>query len=204
MRPDDPFDDAVAARAVIAPDGTLTRWSEGARRLLGHTAEEVVGRPAAELLARGGPPRLPADRWSGTLALRRRDGGTVTVWVLAHHRQRDRGPGEWLAVTPLAAAEHDLPDDPLVRAAVFQSPCATMVFDEALRLRGVNDAMARLLELPADQLRGLRPTDVGGRPQHIELERHLDQVLRTGRPYEMQTYVKATGESRAHPWMARL
>ncbi|MBT3150320.1 SpoIIE family protein phosphatase [Streptomyces sp. CHD11] len=205
MRPDDPFDDAVAARAVIAPDGTLTRWSEGARLLLGHTAEEVVGRPAAGLLARGGPPRLPADRWSGTLALRRRDGGTVTVWVLAHHRQPDSGgPGEWLAVTPLEVPAHDLPDDPLVRAAAFQSPCATMVFDEALRLHGVNDAMAHLLELPADQLRGLRPTDVGGRPQHSELERHLDQVLRTGRPYEMQTYMKATGESRAHAWLARL
>ncbi|MEV7789611.1 SpoIIE family protein phosphatase [Streptomyces sp. NPDC088106] len=205
MRPDDPFDDAVTARAVIAPDGTLTRWSEGARLLLGHTAEEVVGRPAADLLARGGPPRLPADRWSGTLTLRRRDGGIVTVWVLAHHRQPEGGrPGDWLAVTPLDTSAHDLPDDPLVRAAVFQSPCATMVFDEALRLRGVNDAMAHLLELPADQLRGLRPTDVGGRPQHSELERHLHQVLSTGRPYEMQTYMKATGESRAHAWLARL
>ncbi|MCO6752730.1 PAS sensor protein, partial [Streptomyces sp. IpFD-1.1] len=81
--------------------------------------------------------------WSGTLVLRHRDGGTVSVWVLAHHRQpAGDGPGEWLAVTPLEATDHELPDDPLVRKAVFQSPCATMVFDQALRLRGVNDAMA--------------------------------------------------------------
>src|SRR5690349_12857014 len=171
MRPDDPFDDAVTARAVIAADGTLARWSEGARLLLGHRSEEVVGRPAAELLAdSAGPLPLPADRWSGTLVLRHRDGGTVSVWVLAHHRQPSGdGPGEWLAVTPLEATDYDLPDDPLVRKAVFQSPCATMVFDHELRLRGVNDAMARLLGLPADHLRGLRPTDIGGRPQHSEL-----------------------------------
>ena len=139
MRPDDPFDDAVTARAVIAADGTLTRWSEGARLLLGHTAEEVVGRPAVELLADpAGVPRPPVDaRWSGSLSLRHRGGGTVTVWVLAHQRQpADGGPGDWLAVAPLKVTEHALPDDPLVRRAVFQSPCATMVFDDRLRLRG--------------------------------------------------------------------
>ncbi|MFF5159431.1 SpoIIE family protein phosphatase [Streptomyces sp. NPDC000348] len=206
MRPDDPFDDAVTARAVIAADGTLARWSEGARLLLGHTAEEVVGRPAADLLAGGpNPSLLPATRWSGTLALRHRDGGTVTVWVLAHHRQPAGGaPGDWLAVTPLDTTDQELPDDPLVRTAVFQSPCATMVFDEGLRLRGINDAMAHLLGLPAPHLRGLRPTDIGGRPQHAELERQLRQVLSTGRPQDMQTHMKATAESHAHAWLARL
>ncbi|MER6748564.1 SpoIIE family protein phosphatase [Streptomyces fungicidicus] len=206
MRPDDPFDDAVTARAVIAADGTLTRWSEGACLLLGYTAGEVVGRPAARLLAGGGgAPPTAAVRWSGTLALRHRDGGTVTVWVLAHRRQpADGGAGDWLAVSPLEASDHELPEDPLVRAAVFQSPCATMVFDQELRLRGVNDAMALLLGLPAPQLRGLRPTDVGGRPQHSELERQLRHVLRSGRPHDMQTYMKATGESSAHAWLARL
>ncbi|MFI1960307.1 SpoIIE family protein phosphatase [Streptomyces althioticus] len=206
MRPDDPFDDAVTARAVIAADGTLTQWSEGARLLLGHRPEEVVGHPAAELLADSeGPLPLPEDRWSGTLVLRHRDGGRVSVWVLAHHRQPSGdGPGEWLAVTPLEATDYDLPDDPLVRKAVFQSPCATMVFDQALRLRGVNDAMARLLGLPADHLRGLRPTDIGGCPQHGELERQLRHVLHTGRPHDMQTRMKARAESHAHAWLARL
>ncbi|MFE9774714.1 SpoIIE family protein phosphatase [Streptomyces sp. NPDC005931] len=207
MRPDDPFDDVVTARAVIDADGTLTHWNEGARLLLGHSPEEVVGRPAAELLADGpAPPRPRTDaRWSGTLALRHRDGGTVTVWVLAHHRDpADGGTGDWLAVTPLRTADGDLVEDPLVRTAMSQSPCATMVFDQELRLRGINEAMADLLGLPADHVRGLRPTDVGGRPQYYELEQHLRQVLRTGRGHDMQTYMKATGESRAHAWLARL
>ena len=62
MRPDDPFDDAVTARAVIAADGTLARWSEGARLLLGYPAEEVVGHPVAELLAERAVPPRPRRR----------------------------------------------------------------------------------------------------------------------------------------------
>ncbi|MGW3990472.1 SpoIIE family protein phosphatase [Streptomyces sp. NPDC004830] len=209
MSPDDPFDDGVTARAVIAVDGTLTEWSEGARRLLGHTAEEVVGRPATELLADGAePPRVEdGHRWSGTLALRHRDGRAVPVWVLAHRRPPD-GPEttDWLAVAPPRGPRHGLPDDdPLVRGALRQSPCATMIYDEELRLRGVNDAMADLVGLPAERLLGLRPTDIGSRPQNRELEERLRQVLSTGRRQDMQTYMKAGGETRGpHAWLARM
>ncbi|MGV9500235.1 SpoIIE family protein phosphatase [Streptomyces sp. NPDC003642] len=208
MSPDEPFDDGVAARAVIAADGTLTEWSEGARRLLGHTADEVVGRPAAGLLADGAdPPPTPVDaRWSGTLSLRHRDGRTVPVWVLAHRRPPD-GPDttDWLAVAPPAMPDRDVPDDPLLRAALTQSPCAMMIFDEQLRLHGVNDAMADLLGLPAGRLRGLRPTDIGSRQQNRDLEEHLRRVLGTGRRQDMQTYMKATGEDRGpHAWLARM
>ncbi|CAM5309270.1 hypothetical protein SPURM210S_05241 [Streptomyces purpurascens] len=207
MSPDEPFDDDRAARAVIAADGVLTEWSEGASRLLGHTAAEVVGRPAAELLADDADtPPAPRDaRWSGMLALRHRDGRTVSVWVLAHRRPPEGETAEWFAVSPPEAAGADLSDDPLVRAALTQSPCATMIFDEGLRLRGVNDAMADLLGMPADRLRGLRPTDIGSRPQNTELEENLRRVLSTGRRHDMQTYMKASGETRgAHAWLARI
>ncbi|WP_406723775.1 SpoIIE family protein phosphatase [Streptomyces sp. GD-15H] len=207
MRPDDPFDDPVTARVVVAADGTLVGWNEGARLLLGHSAEEVVGRPAADLLAAGAAPSRPPSgtRWSGTLVLRHRDGGTVTVWVLAHRvRRKDGGTGDWLAVTPLRYGDTDPADDPLLRAAMFQSPCATAVFDRDLRLRGVNDAMAALLGLPARQLRGLRPTELGGQSRHFELERHMRQVLRSGRGHDMQTHVRGAGVGRAQAWLARI
>ncbi|WP_030247677.1 MULTISPECIES: SpoIIE family protein phosphatase [unclassified Streptomyces] len=208
MTPDEPFDDGVAARAVIAADGTLTGWNEGARRLLGHTAADVVGRPAAELLADSqGPPPVPIDgRWSGVIALRHRDGHTVSAWVLAHRRPPDGAETvEWVAVSPPDATDAELPDDPLVRAAVTQSPCATMIFDDRLRLRGVNNAMADLLGLPADRLRGLKPTEIGSRPQNREFEENLRRVLSTGRRQDMQAYMKASGESRgAHAWLARI
>ncbi|GAA4324616.1 SpoIIE family protein phosphatase [Streptomyces venetus] len=208
MSPDEPFDEGVAARAVIAADGTLTGWSEGARRLLGHAADEVVGRPATDLLADGAiPPPVPEQgRWSGELTLRHRDGHTVSAWVLAHRRPPE-GPEavEWVAVSPPEAAEAELPDDPLVRASLTQSPCATMIFDERLRLRGVNDAMADLLGMPADRLRGLTPTEIGSRPQNREFEENLRRVLSTGRRQDMQVYMKASGETRgAHAWLARI
>ncbi|MFD8199184.1 SpoIIE family protein phosphatase [Streptomyces sp. NPDC003470] len=207
MSPVNPHDDAAAARVVVDDSGTLREWSEGARLLLGHPAADVVGRPAAELLADGtdGPALEPgAERWNGTLALRHRDGHTVTVWVLARHRpSEDDGPGTWLAVTPLVDGPEQ-PDDPLVRAALTQSPCAMMIFDDLLRIRGLNDAMARLFELPPDRLRGLRATDLGGRPQAAELEEHMRHALATGQGHDMHTYLKAPGESRAHAWLARI
>ncbi|MGW0867220.1 SpoIIE family protein phosphatase [Streptomyces sp. NPDC002611] len=207
MTPDEPLDEGVAARVVIAADGTLTGWNEGARRLLGHTSADVVGRPAAELLADDAtaPPAPHDARWSGMLALRHRDGRTVSVWVLAHRRPPEGEAAEWFAVSPPEADDLGPEDDPLVRAALTQSPCATMIFDEGLRLRGVNEAMADLLGMPADRLRGLRPTDIGSRPQNTELEENLRRVLSTGHRQDMQTYMKASGESRgAHAWLARI
>ncbi|GAB2783102.1 SpoIIE family protein phosphatase [Streptomyces chlorus] len=207
MRADDPFDDPVTARAVIAADGTVTRWNEGAQRLLGHRAEDVVGRPAARLLADGAQaPRPPGEtRWSGTLALRHRDGCTVTVWLLAHRgRPEDGEADDWLAVAPLRSGDTDPAGDPLLWAAMLQSPCATVVFGKDLRLHGANDAMAELLGLPATHLRGLQPGDIGGRPRDRELEQHMRQVLRTGRGHDVQTCLRVRGESREDAWLARI
>ncbi|MFJ7240719.1 SpoIIE family protein phosphatase [Streptomyces olivaceus] len=204
MSPVNPFDDAATARVVVDDSGALREWNEGARLLLGHLAGEVVGRPAADLLdgRHDGPPTTENGRWHGTLALRHRDGHTVSVWVLAHHRAAaDGAPGSWLAVAPPAPAAAPQ-DDPLIRAALTQSPCAVMVFDDRLLLRGVNDAMARLLGLPRDRLHGLRATDINSRPQNVELERLLRRVLATGRQQDLRSHLKAEGEERAHAWVA--
>ncbi|MGW4081212.1 SpoIIE family protein phosphatase [Streptomyces asiaticus] len=50
-RPGPPPGAPGLATATVDDHGVLTGWSEGARRLLGYRAEEVVGRPAAELRA---------------------------------------------------------------------------------------------------------------------------------------------------------
>ncbi|NUU25109.1 MAG: PAS domain-containing protein, partial [Streptomycetaceae bacterium] len=36
--------------AFCGPDGTVTGWAEGARRLLGYAPADIVGRPVAEML----------------------------------------------------------------------------------------------------------------------------------------------------------
>ena len=51
----------VYATATTDASGMVTGWSEGARRLTGRTAEEVVGRAARELLAEDPPVRSAVD-----------------------------------------------------------------------------------------------------------------------------------------------
>ncbi|MFE1207457.1 PAS domain S-box protein, partial [Streptomyces sp. NPDC058762] len=45
-----------SATVIVDARGLVTGWSDGARRLTGYTAEEVVGRPARDLLCPGRPP----------------------------------------------------------------------------------------------------------------------------------------------------
>ncbi|MER6985132.1 PAS domain S-box protein, partial [Streptomyces carpinensis] len=66
----------VSATAVVDAHGIVTGWSEGARRLTGYPAEEVVGRPVRALLAVE-PPAGAATALSGSAVLRHRDGSTV-------------------------------------------------------------------------------------------------------------------------------
>src|SRR3954452_691786 len=142
-RPEDPVDESATARATVDPHGIVTGWSEGARRLLGHRSTEVIGRPAAPLLA-GEPPSealrslhtLP--RWNGAATLLHRDAHHLTVNLLPPRRQppsehdvRD----ECLLVSPLARPSSPLQDDPLLRWAFTQSPATSALYDTGLRLR---------------------------------------------------------------------
>ncbi|WP_406463638.1 SpoIIE family protein phosphatase [Streptomyces sp. NBC_01622] len=207
MSPVYPFDDAATARVVIDDAGTLVKWNEGAQRLLGHTAGEVVGRPAVRLLA-GGTGALPVPtsaRWDGTVTLWHRDGRAVPVWLLAHHRRpRDGGTGDWLVVTPLEGGGPRADEDHLATAALTQSPCAIAVYDEHLRLSRVNDAMAEVIGLPEERIQGLRITEIGGKTQSAELEQYMLRVLTSGTAQDFQIYMRTGGEDAAHSWLARM
>ncbi|MEU6372385.1 SpoIIE family protein phosphatase [Streptomyces sp. NPDC046909] len=208
MSPDYPFDDAATARAVIDDHGTVREWNRGAERLLGRPAADVVGRPAANLLVGQEPAAVFAPdgpRWDGVVTLRHHDGSALSVWLLAHHRRSQDGtPGDWLVVTPLEGGGPRSPEDPLATAALVQSPCAVAVYDERLRLSRINDAMGEVIGLPEERIRGLRLSEIGGRPQSAELEGHLLRVLASGRAEDIQTYTRTGGEDRAHAWLARM
>ncbi|MFF4803043.1 SpoIIE family protein phosphatase [Streptomyces sp. NPDC001351] len=205
MSPEYPFDETATARAVIDESGTLLEWNPGAERLLGWPVTEVVGRPGGNLLIDRDVLAPAGTRWDGTVQLRHRDGREVSVWLLAHHRpSQSDTPGRWLLFSPLDGDAPHSPDDPLAQAALTQSPCAVAVYDERLRLRRVNDAMAEVIGLPEERVRGLRLAEIGGKPQSEELEAHMVQVLTTGRPLDVQTYMRSGGEDRAHAWLARM
>ncbi|MEV0225671.1 SpoIIE family protein phosphatase [Streptomyces sp. NPDC050704] len=203
-----PFDETATARAVIDGDGVLVEWSEGARRLLGHASADVVGRPAADLLAPDAEfvrPSSADNRWSGGLALLHRDGRTLDVWLLAHRRRPELGDrSDWLVVSALESEDRRAPDDPLNTALLEQSPCATAVYDERLRLHRINAVMADEVSLPQERIRGLRVPEIGGRPQSAELEKHLLRVLLSGRREDVETYGRAGSDDRAQAWLARI
>ncbi|MFJ4516075.1 SpoIIE family protein phosphatase [Streptomyces sp. NPDC088816] len=204
MSPVYPFDDAATARAVVDEHGVLVEWNEGARRLLGWAPEEVLGERAANLLADGPLGHLPDEpRWNGTLTVRHRDGRALPVWVLAHHRRPEDG-GNWLLVTPLEGGGPPDPDDPLARAELIQSPCAVAIYDERLRLHGMNAAMADVVGIPADRLRGLRLSEIGGRRQSEDFEWHMHRVIATGQGNDVRTYVPIGGDGQVSAWLARM
>ncbi|WP_128374595.1 SpoIIE family protein phosphatase [Streptomyces cavernae] len=193
--------EAATARAVVSGDGRVLEWNEGARRLLGYTPRQVVGRPAARLLA-GTKGFVPdASPWGGTVLLRHRDGRDVSVWVLVHRRPDE---GDWLIVTPLEDPGPLVPGDVLTTAAMEESPCSLVVYDERLRLRWVNRAMAGTIGLPEERIRGLRLSEIGGKPQSAELERYVRQVLDTGKRLDIETFLRTGGEQREHDWSARI
>ncbi|PNG92942.1 SpoIIE family protein phosphatase [Streptomyces malaysiensis] len=204
------FDEVDTARATVGEDGTLTSWNEGARRLLGYRPAEVVGRPAAELLADPGRTwaaeahhaRTRLTRWHGTVPLRHRDGHEVPVPLLAHRR---RPEGDWLLVSAVPRAERppDSWNDALMRWAYTQSPCPMAIYDTDLRLRTVNAQMADVIGLPEAEIRGLRLSEVGGRLRSERLEAVMHQVLTTGEPREVETYPRTGGEGEEHAWSAR-
>ncbi|MEV5169517.1 SpoIIE family protein phosphatase [Streptomyces flaveolus] len=55
-----PLDLSKAAAAVLDAEGRVSGWGSSAQRLLGHSPEDVLGQPAARLLAATSGQRLPA------------------------------------------------------------------------------------------------------------------------------------------------
>ncbi len=206
--PHGPFGEEASARVRVDGYGAVTEWNAGATRLLGYAAEEVVGRPAAELLAGAqdaAPPAAGDVRWNGTAVLRHRDGRPVKVRLLAHAVDPDKTPdGGWLLVSALPQPGPEVGQDDVARWGFTRSPCPVAVYDTSLRLLSMNDAMAEVIGLPQEEIQGLRLPEIGGKPQSAELETQMLRVLRTGERLDVETFLRTGGENREHAWMANL
>jgi len=105
-----------AASAELDPDGRITRWSAGARRLLGWSGRQVVGRFFFDLLAEPDEPSaasallVPANARRGpraaTLNLRRADGTVVPaeLHVIPRAGRRPRFDAVIATTVPFARA----------------------------------------------------------------------------------------------------
>ncbi|CAM5485806.1 SpoIIE family protein phosphatase [Streptomyces aurantiogriseus] len=198
--------EALTARASVDEHGTVTGWNDGAEHLLGHTAAQILGRPAATLLAEEPaaadlPPFAQLPRWHGTLALRHRDGHRVEARVLAHHRTPEHGAGAWLVLSPLTGREGRPADESLVSWSFAQSPsCALALYDTGLRLRRANAAMERSVALTEAEMRGLRVPEIVDNEAGELAEQDMLRALETGEPQYRENFLRAAGENREHAW----
>ncbi|MFG2078577.1 SpoIIE family protein phosphatase [Nonomuraea maritima] len=110
--PVEPLDGLRVGVIVVSPDGVVESWNSEAEQLLGHPAEQAVGRALKELVAwRGHGPyalsltdTLGLGRWRGEVRMRRPDGRLVPVYV-SHLRSQGHG-GVRRAIWMVVAREH--------------------------------------------------------------------------------------------------
>ncbi|GGL06172.1 ATP-binding SpoIIE family protein phosphatase [Streptomyces flaveus] len=118
------------ATATISPQGIVTGWSEGARRLLGYSAPEIVGRTAVDLLATVGLSgatgyALASSReWSGTAALRHQDGHRLDLTVHSAPSLDRNGKTQSFLVTATTDAPESAYHHEVVEWAFTQSSIA--------------------------------------------------------------------------------
>nr|WP_223731950.1 SpoIIE family protein phosphatase [Streptomyces purpurogeneiscleroticus] len=185
------LDIAATAALLLDARGRVESWPETARRLLGHSAAEVVGRRAADLLAPDDAARLPAlaaecrehGSWSGLLSARRADGGRAGIQVQVVPPAEGTGWEHWLV---LAAAAPPLHGWEMSRAAlermVSQSPIGMAIVDTDLRFVWSNPALEQYGGGPPAQRIGRRLGEVQPGLDAEALETQMRRVLRTGEP----------------------
>ncbi|CAL9547706.1 hypothetical protein SUDANB58_04382 [Streptomyces sp. enrichment culture] len=123
-----PLADGRIRVAVVQIDraGAITSWNEDAEELFGYAAEQVTGKPLADLAAWPHTPgtstgiaeALRLSRWEGTYGIRGADGRVIPVYA-SHLRVRDTG-GEPSTVC-LLVRDHE--------RAVLQTPLRAPVSD---------------------------------------------------------------------------
>ncbi|MFF3160665.1 SpoIIE family protein phosphatase [Streptomyces sp. NPDC003273] len=184
----------AAAAAVIDAQGRVTGWSQGARLLTGRAADEVVGRPVAELLA-GEPPGGVLAAGSGTVTLRHREGHPVEVAVTVCRILGADGAPAGHVITAGRSPQSPV----LVGEAFRQASVAMSVLDLEQRYLYVNANACRLMGTPEESLVGRLYADTAEDGEHARgFLRHLREVAETGRPVRYESFTAASAVPGAH------
>ncbi|GKQ41388.1 SpoIIE family protein phosphatase [Streptomyces sp. A012304] len=219
---DNELDTTTEARGAGAPEdfavvidgrGAVTAWSAGARRLLGYESQEVVGRPAAYLLAAKLPVALrrhlaAREPWTSDVSLRNRDGDRVKVQLRGTPLADPDGDTLWV-VTPAAMAYAAAPTEAgtarLWDLTLAQLPVPVAVYDHEARFVACNQVMSRAMGLTQEEMRGLTLWEIYPVPPLDEIDRLQRQVVRTGEMiFREEQPFRASGEVRDHAWSVYL
>ncbi|MFJ3621567.1 SpoIIE family protein phosphatase [Streptomyces iakyrus] len=197
------FDVADAAPLLLDPQGVVTGWTSGARRLLAYPASEAVGRKLADLLVAEDAQRVPdlVERcrrdggWTGLLTVRRRDGQPVKVAARIASAEEAQGGSRWLM---LLSELTDAPGWDMSRTVLEQmaadAPVGIAIVDTDLRFVWSNAALEQFGGGPAARRLGLRFADVQPGMDAQAVEAQMRYVLETGEPvvgYEHVGHVRS-------------
>jgi PAS domain S-box-containing protein len=190
----------VSAAATTDAQGILTGWSEGARRLTGYTAPEVVGRAARALLAEDPPGRAVAEL-TGTVVLRHRDGGPITLTLRAHPVLGADGSPSGYVITEQPGGR-----EPTVAGQAFEQASVSMsVFDTRQRYVRLNDTACRVMGVPEETLLGRHfPETVEDAEHSRGFDSNLRRVAETGLPARYESYTGAPSLNREHAWTTEM
>jgi PAS domain S-box-containing protein len=191
----------VLGLVVTDRQGLITGWTPGAERLLGHTAAEAVGQPAADLL--GLEDADGTEERHVALPVRHRDGSRLTLPVsryplAADMAGRTTGRGALLVVGPPPTRPALWEREALSARALEASPMALTVYDTDLRCVWQSDRMRRLSGISDEERHGRRLTDVLTGPDAVEWEERMRLALLTGEEQtgEIKGSILATNASR--------
>lgn len=181
------------AAVLLDADGRITLWSPQAEALFGWSAEEALGKPAAQLLV--GPEHFDlvmglfsqvmagGESWAGVFPVQRKDGSTRLVEFRNMRLLDERGESYALGIATdqavLRRVERDLA---LSVRLVAQSPIGLAVLDTSLRFVMVNPALERINDLPADQHIGRDVREALSFLDADTVASRMREVLDTGTP----------------------
>ncbi|MFI9630328.1 SpoIIE family protein phosphatase [Streptomyces sp. NPDC052042] len=184
------FDTANDATAVVCGTGAVVGWTQSAQDLLGYRAAEVVGRPAALLLAMPEDPvRVAgiAERcragvgWTGVGDVRRRDGQSIEVDLRVSASFRLDGRETFLVSARERRAEWAVGQS-VLDAFLTNSPIGVAVLNPDLRCVWLNDTLERIGGVPREQRLGRRMSDVLPGLEAEAIETLMCRVLDTNVP----------------------
>ncbi|MER7834676.1 SpoIIE family protein phosphatase [Streptomyces sp. NPDC096040] len=195
--PHDLLDASSDAAAVLSAEGVVIGWTRGAEALLGRPATEVVGRPAAGLLAMRADPARAAGvaarcrsgmGWSGLVPVRHRDGRTLDVDLRVSASFHIDGDECFL----LSARERRpqwTVGQSVLDGFLTRSPIGMAVMDSELRYVWLNDTLERFGGVPREQRLGRRLCELLPGLQATTIEGLMRKVLTTREPVTDYEYL---------------
>ncbi len=189
--------------AVVDAYGLVSGWSEGARRLTGWAAEEVTGRPAAELIDGDVPAARRALLAFGDalVTLRYRDGRrqkmALRMCPLWGEDGRRRG---------LVVSANPNPDERgLGELAFRQASMAMSVFDTGQHYLRMNDWACMVMGQPEAEFRHRYFLDTVEDAEHSRgYLRHMEIVVETGQPVHYESWTRSPSGRRMHAWTTQM